>query len=288
MDHGLLFCYGSIDLKILCLGASFTGKFLARNFVGKHKVAFLTRKPSVIKIQGFHAIDSNFPIDCYKPDLILDTIPPILNHNKELLLPYEKEIEGVSSTNIQPLYLHISSTSVYATEFTSKDQGELPIIDEDTPVNPQRIKGENRLKLENKIQNNYSNSRIIRAGGIYGPNRSLVNSFMDGNFSRVQAGNKLVSRIHVMDLCRLILSFSKADLNLGTDIVNGVDTLPSANKETFRYIETITGIYIPGNWDLDIVTGRKVISKYSGDLLDNKYVFPTFREGFLDCMKYKE
>ena len=98
----------------------------------------------------------------------------------------------------------------------------------------------------------------------------------------------MVSRIHVMDLCRIILSFGKIHTGVRTNIVNGVDRLSSSNQKTFAYIQKVTGIPIPVSVNQDTVIGRKITSKYAMALLSNKYFFPTFREGFLDCINDKE
>ena len=98
----------------------------------------------------------------------------------------------------------------------------------------------------------------------------------------------MVSRIHVWDLCRIILSFGKINPSVITNVVNGVDELSSSNQESFAYIEKVTGIPAPVNLKAATIVGRKVTSKYALNLLDNKYTFPTFQEGFLDCINEKE
>lgn len=275
-------------MKILCLGASFTGTFLASNFANDNTIKFLTRQPSLVKRLGFDVINSTLTKEIGSPTLILDTIPPVFDKAGELSLPYGSAIDSLMSSNPKIVYLHISSTSIYPSNFSSNENSELPILDEDTPASPDTKRGEVRLKLEDNIVNRYDNARIIRAGGIYGPNRSLINRLIDGNFSRLNADNKMVSRIHVMDLCRIILSFGKIQEGIPANIVNGVDILPSSNQETFAYIQKVTGMSIPITVNQDIVIGRKITSKYAMALLGNKYIFPTFREGFLDCINDKD
>ncbi|MAO88992.1 MAG: hypothetical protein CL880_00455 [Dehalococcoidia bacterium] len=275
-------------MKILCLGASFTGTFLASNFANDNTIKFLTRQPCLVKSLGFDVINSTLTNEIGTFELILDTIPPVFDTLGKLSHPYGSIIDSLMSSNPKIVYLHISSTSIYPSNFSSSEHDELPIIDEDTPANPDTKRGEVRLKLEDNIVNRYDTARIIRAGGIYGPNRSLINRFIDGNFSRLRADNKMVSRIHVMDLCRIILSFGKIHAGVRTNIVNGVDRLPSSNQETFAYIQKVTGIPIPVSVNQDTVIGRKITSKHAMALLSNKYLFPTFREGFLDCINDKD
>lgn len=275
-------------MKILCLGASFTGTYLASNFGNDNTIKFLTRQPSLVKNRGFIAINSILSDEIDAPELILDTIPPVLDANGELSLPYGNIIDKLISSIEKVVYLHISSTSVYASSFRSSNNIDVPVVDEDTPASPDTNRGETRLKLEDHILKRYDNSRIIRAGGIYGPDRSLINRFVHGNFSRINDDNRMVSRIHVWDLCRIILSFGKINPSVITNVVNGVDELSSSNQESFAYIEKVTGIPAPVNLKADTIVGRKVTSKYALNLLDNKYTFPTFQEGFLDCINEKE
>ena len=177
-------------MKILCLGASFTGTFLASNFANDNTIKFLTRQPSLVKRLGFDVINSTLTKEIGSPTLILDTIPPVFDKAGELSLPYGSAIDSLMSSNPKIVYLHISSTSIYPSNFSSNENSELPILDEDTPASPDTKRGEVRLKLEDNIVNRYDNARIIRAGGIYGPNRSLINRLIDGNFSSFGIGYK--------------------------------------------------------------------------------------------------
>tara|TARA_A100001037_G_scaffold306093_1_gene349191 strand:- start:20313 stop:21140 length:828 start_codon:yes stop_codon:yes gene_type:complete len=275
-------------VKILCLGASFTGTFLASKFGDLNTIKFLTRRPSIVKKLGFAVANSAFVNEIDKPDLILDTIPPSIDEAGQLSLPYGKIVDRLMSSQTDVIYIHISSTSVYPSKFTSASEIDVPYFDEDSVADPDTKRGASRLKLEDKILKRYDNSRIIRAGGIYGPGRSLISRFMQGDFSRFNGNNKMVSRIHVQDLCRIILSFGTPKPGVNTSIVNGVDIMPSTNQGTFAYIEKLTGVTLPINMKTDTVLGRKITSKYAKTLLNNEYVFPTFREGFLDCIQNEE
>ena len=275
-------------MKILCLGASFTGTYMASNFGNDNTIKFLTRQPSLVKNRGFFAIDPVSSHEIDTPDLILDTIPPIQEESGRFSLPYGNIVDRLMSSKQDVIYIHISSTSVYPSNFTSSTEIDVPVIDEDNLAKPDTKRGESRLKLEDKILKRYDNSRIIRAGGIYGPHRSLIGRFIAGDFSRVSADNKMVSRIHVRDLCRIIMSFGKINPGVNTNIVNGVDTKPSTNHETFSYIEKLTRAPLPVSLQTETVLGRKITSKYAMTLLNNEYVFPTFKEGFLDCINDKE
>ena len=106
-------------MKILCLGASFTGTYLASNFGNDNTIKFLTRQPSLVKNRGFIAINSILSDEIDAPELILDTIPPVLDANGELSLPYGNIIDKLISSIEKVVYLHISSTSVYASSFRS-------------------------------------------------------------------------------------------------------------------------------------------------------------------------
>ena len=67
-------------------------------------------------------------------------------------------------------------------------------------------------------------------------------------------------------------------------LVNAVDERPSLNSETYAFIEETLGIEIPGEWRNARPEGRKITSLYAKELLGGSYTFPTYREGFEDCL----
>jgi hypothetical protein len=269
-------------LRVLCLGGSYTGMYLARNFP-EAQVTFLARDPERLVADGLAVMDPESTPGDEPVDLVLDTVPTV-KHDGKLILPYQTVLEPLMTGPNWPVFLHISTTSVYSSDFTAEREDDLPTQDERTPAGPDSDRAKDRLLLEQLVTATYAEARILRSGGIYGPGRCVATRFRDGDFARAGAGNRMVTRIHVHDLCRLILAFGKADVGLPVSTVNAVDERSSSNRDTFGHLEGLLGITVPGDWRTAAPQGRSVVSQYAAGLLGGEYRFPTFKEGFADCL----
>ncbi len=271
-------------MRVLCLGGGYTSTYLAHNF-HEVDVTFLTRNPERLITGGlrvFQPAGGTVAADV-TIDLVLDTVPTVKRDGK-IRLPYRSALAPLMDGPDRPVFLHLSTTSVYPSNFTAECEDGLPTQDEDTPTGPNSDRAKDRLVLEQAIISTYAEARILRCGGIYGPGRCVATRFRDGDFSRAGSGNRMVTRIHVHDLCRLILAFGAAGADIGTATVNAVDERSSSNRETFGHLETVLGFTVPGEWRTAQPVGRRVVSRYTAGLLDGGYRFPTYREGFADCL----
>ena len=276
-------------MNILCLGGSYTGRHLARNF-GGHTVHLLAREPDRVRLQGYRASSSLDPAGKTLPaavDLVLDTVPPVTSSDDRLVLPYARDVRFALERNPNASYVHVSSTSVYPPGGRVGVEGLISEVDESTPAAPATERGEGRLRLEELVLRTYPRATIVRSGGIYGLGRCIADRFRAGDFRGTDRGNRVVSRIHVTDLCRLVLAVASAAVAGGKPprYVNAVDLRPSPNKETFEYIERLLDITVPGNWREGGPVGRKVTSKHAAELLGGRYEYPSYREGFVDCLE---
>ena len=264
------------------------GRFLARNF-GGHTVHLLAREPERLRLQGYRAYSSLDAAEETLPaafDLVLDTVPPVTSSDDRLVLPYARDVQFALERNPAAAYVHVSSTSVYPPGGPADEEGRNAEVDESTPAAPATERGEGRLRLEELVLRTYPGATIVRSGGIYGPGRCIAARFRAGDFRGTDRGNRVVSRIHVTDLCRLVLAVASAAVaGAGAPrYVNAVDQRPSPNKETFEYIERLLDITVPGNWRAGGPVGRKVASNHSAELLGGRYQYPSYREGFVDCL----
>ena len=280
-------------MRILNLGAGYTASFLADEFGSEHDVVFLTRRPDELRAQGRKTlnlkreIEQDFPEG--KFDLILDTVPAVFTGAEKIASwdpPYRQETEEILSRFPRAVTVHISSTSVYPGGGVAADPEDLESYDENTPPDPTSPQGEKRLLLENRLRELYPSLRIARSGGIYGPGRALALRFLEGDFGRTGGENRIVSRIHVLDLVRVCLALAERPGN--PDLVNAVDPHPSSNRETFLYLEEILGITIPGEWRKGACRGRFIRSLYASDLLGGGFRFPSYREGFADVLAKRD
>lgn len=272
-------------VNILCLGGSYTGRYLATRFFQEHRTFFLSRNAEEMRAQGYTAVGPEGLRELSKKgvDLVLDTVPAVQNGG-ELEHPYLRELESVLVSHPESAFVHLSSTSVYPMEFSGDDEHSLPTMDENSPAEPDTERGAERLRLERHVASLAPGVQILRCGGIYGQERCMATRFKQGDFRRSESGNRMISRIHVHDLARLILAAGALGRNGGPSVVNAVDERPSTNRETFGFLEESLGISIPGDWREARPQGRRVVSLYAKDLLDGRFAYPTYREGFAHCL----
>lgn len=202
-------------------------------------------------------------------DAVLDTVPAL-----DSGLPY-----GEIFADARRL-IHLSSTSVLPEEFSAPEESGLPVFDETCKPNPQSERGARRLLLEEEIQSRFRRAIVIRCGGIYGPDRGLVTHFVNGDFRRSETKNRMVSRIHVYDLCQLVLACAREESP--PNLVHGVDLRSALNREVFSFLEEELGIQVPGTWRTELPSGRAVKSLYAPAMI--AYRFPTYIEGFRDSI----
>lgn len=270
-------------MRIVCLGASFTGRHLAAAFAGRHEVHFLSRNPVQLPQRGLQHL-SQLDIEAEPVDAILDTVPARTQQDGALLdPPYFPEVERILELHPQATYVHVSSTSVYGGGADVQEESAIPDLDEREPPRPS-ARGILRLALEQRVLQLYPQARVLRSSGIYGPGRCLAISFRNGDFRRARAGNRMVSRIHVHDLCRLAMAIAARGQE-APRIINGVDRAPALNAEVFSYLEELLGIRVPGEWRSSPPQGRRIVSLHAEDLLGGEYRYPTYREGFPQCLE---
>ncbi len=276
-------------MNILCLGASFTGRYLWRNFSDRHRVFFLSRRSQQLAEAGlaaFSASEWHRVALHQRIDAVLDTVPAIAASDSGEDIaepPYLREVGQVFGFNPSARLIHVGSTSVYPSHLKESD---LPGLDEDTAARSGKRGGKRRLLLEQRWMREYPDLRVIRSAGIYGPGRCLALRFKQGDFRRAAEGNRVVSRIHVHDLCRLILALAEAaPQKPAPTLVHAVDESPVPNREVFEFLEEMLGIQVPGNWRQEPPRGRKIVSLHAKQLLGGTYRHPSYRQGFAACLE---
>jgi len=268
--------------RILCLGQSFTGAYLASEF--PVEVRFLSRSQW----------DS---LDGFQPDIILDTVPSV-EAGGEIKNPlYRMEVESFDVP-----FIHISSTSVYP----GSEDGLLEV--DELSVTGESEKCRRRLLVEEAILKFRPDALIVRAGGLYGPGRSLPLFLAQGRGRFFERGNEIISRIHVHDLCRIVLA-AGARLAAGKgsfpgfqrdQLINAVDPNPSSVEETRVYLQEFyqkpeirevlqkEGLQAPEEMPAPAqVSGQRLVKSRYTESLIGRFRFPDFKAGFLDSMVRK-
>lgn len=266
-------------MRILCLGFSYTGRYLAEHF--EHQVFFLSRNADNVRSHGFQTADDLQT----QPDFILDCVPRTDTDPGKTV--YGRLIREMFPD--RPVFIHISSTSVFGGRDAVHD-GKLPEYNELTEIRPDDERGRNRLALEEAVLNDFPDAVIVRAGGIYGPGRCLPESVQSGRYR--PDTNQMVSRIHVRDLCRIAIHACIAVTENPAvrfegfqrdRLICAVDEKSTSNSEVMKYIEDEfkTDTVWPEIKD-QRVTGRIISSLYAKELTGG-FTFPDYRSGFRDC-----
>uniref|UniRef100_A0A7S0G4I8 NAD-dependent epimerase/dehydratase domain-containing protein n=1 Tax=Rhodosorus marinus TaxID=101924 RepID=A0A7S0G4I8_9RHOD len=175
---------------------------------------------------------------------------------------------------------YISSTSVYS-------ESEGGWVDEGSPTDQSlnRCIAENLWLELGDLEE--MRSRVFRCAGIYGPNRNAL-----ATLRARKAGNttdsKLVSRIHVGDLCRGIHASMTSSISDRKRVYNMSDDLPASRRDVFSYAKRL-GSISEGDTDLVKLTRRdksrsskRVKNARLHNELITDLVYPSYVEGLKD------
>lgn len=122
---------------------------------------------------------------------------------------------------------------------------------------------------------------VLRAAGIYGPDRGLHMRVMRGEHKLPGDGTRVVSRIHVEDLAAFALAAAKP-ARAQTFVIG--DTDPSRQIDVVRFICETYGCAMPESQPLDQVPAslradREVDSTRAQTLLGVQLRYPSYRLG---------
>ncbi|XP_024516622.1 uncharacterized protein LOC9662821 isoform X3 [Selaginella moellendorffii] len=176
---------------------------------------------------------------------------------------------------------YISSTGVYGDH-----RGGW--VDESTQAKPVDRKSKARVAAENswlELQHSNASVQIFRAGGIYGPGRSVLDTLQGARQRRVSEARhsrRFTSRIHVSDVCQVLMA-SMESPHSGR-IYNVVDDDPAPRSEVAAFGMELLGMELkeesPGNGDGGSAAAEKrVMNKRIKEELGVELMFPSYREG---------
>ena len=166
---------------------------------------------------------------------------------------------------------YVSSTGVYGTrsgridDLTPTDLGSTPRI---------------RLRLEAESGYRELGGTVLRAPGIYGPDRGAHVRLLAGKYRLPGDGSNAVSRIHVHDLAQLILAASSVPHE--TFVVG--DLNPAPHIEVARFLVEAFGVSMPPAVPLEEVHetlrgNRRVDPSRALSRLGVTLRYPSYREG---------
>ena len=175
---------------------------------------------------------------------------------------------------------YVSATSVYP----DRPDG---FCYEDTPTYPATKRGRARVIAEARWQE-LLGTELFRAAGIYGPGRSPFDSLRDGTARIIEHRGQLFNRIHVDDICRVIIAAMNRPRR--GRIVNLADEKPAAQGDVVRHAAGLLGVSPPEPQSLEeadlsamarsfYVSRRRVGSKVIGPELGVRLLYPDYESG---------
>lgn len=175
---------------------------------------------------------------------------------------------------------YVSTTGVYG--------ARRGVIDETTPVDGDSPRAALRLEAEGRWR--AAGAVVLRAAGIYGPGRGLHRRLREGTFRLPDDATKVVSRVHVVDLAALCLA--ALDRGLRDVAFPVADDAPVPQAEVVRWLVARMGVAPPptvaiGDAPETLRHDRSVDNRAVKAALGVALRFPTYREGFEDCLAHE-
>lgn len=161
-------------------------------------------------------------------------------------------------------------------------------VDEDTPLTPGTLRGQQRVLAERAWQALDQPLHIFRLAGIYGPGRGPFAKLRDGSARRIIKPGQVFSRIHVDDIAE-VLAASIARPAPGA-IYNVCDDDPAPPEDVIGYAATLLGLPPPPAVDYDAAEMTPMARSFYGESkrvsnrrikaeLGVKLIYPDYRAG---------
>lgn len=218
-------------MKMLIVGVGYLGSYVLQALGGKcEKLWGTTRRSdepvdsSIIKFDEHSLIDPSILEDATH---VLSTIPPV--DGKDLLLSRHAP-QLISSKKLKWLG-YCSTTGVYG-------DTDGAWVDEQSLCLPRQMRSIERKCIEDQwIELFHKHDlpiHIFRLSGIYGPNRSMVKSVVEGKARRIDKAGQVFSRIHVEDIVA-VLTASMNNPQHG-EVYNLSDDGVCSSNEIIEYV----------------------------------------------------
>ncbi len=174
-------------------------------------------------------------------------------------------------------------------------------VDETTPPRPTTQRGTRRLKAEDQwlglLKSHNLPVHIFRLAGIYGPERSAIESVRSGIARRINKPGQAFSRIHVHDIVQVLRASIAAPAP--GQIYNLCDDFPAPSHEVIAFACSLIGVEPPPllnykDADLAPITmsfykdNKRVRNdKIKNDLGVTLY-YKSYKEGLQQCLEAAE
>ncbi len=264
------------------LGCGYTGTHLAHTLLARPELAAeitITRRDgeaartqaAALGVRGARA-DLGDPSSLVVPEgaIVVCTAPPGADPAGEIRALIEAA-HGAAKL------IYVSSTGVYA-------PGHGAAVDEAWPIAPVTASGRARATAEVALADAAVPWVSLRAAGIYGPGRGLVERVRNGTYRVVGDGTSHVGRIHVVDLVAAILAAAASPI---TGAINACDDDPAPIGEVADAVAARLGLPPPPRVAIDAVSAevagmltadRRLVNRRLRDELGVALRFPSWRD----------
>jgi nucleoside-diphosphate-sugar epimerase len=267
----------------LIIGCGYTGTQLARALVARPDLAAsvtVTRRDrevaralgAALGVRGERAdLADPASLDVPRGTVVVCTAPPGADPAGEIRAL-------ITAARHAARIVYVSSTGVYGA-------GHGAWVDEGWPVAPLTETGRARAAAEAALADAAVPWVALRAAGIYGPGRGLVDRIRAGTYRVIGDGTSHVGRIHVADLVAAILAAAAAQ---ATGAVNVADDDPAPIGEVADAIAARLGLPPPPRVPAAAVSAevagmltanRRIANRRMRDELGVVLRYPGWRDG---------
>lgn len=231
--------------KLFCFGYGYVAEHLAKVLKQQDpswQICGTTRdveKLSLMREDGVKAFLFSDQSVFTDPDFILNGVTHILisvppdDAGDLVFQAHARDILRISTVK---WIGYFSSTSVYGNR-----DGEW--VDEESEIQPSSQRGSRRARAEQQWLKTRRIAgipiNIFRVSGIYGPDRSTLDTVRAGNVRRIEKPGHAFNRIHVDDIVQALIA--SMDQPFPGDIYNLADDDPASSHELIAYACTLLG-----------------------------------------------
>ena len=288
--------------KLLLFGAGWLGKAVATQALKMGmKVTTLTRNPetseNLAKLGVQHTITDQLHENSWHHkipkdhDFIVNSVSSAGNglegYRTSYLQGNQSILNWIGQDPHPAKFIYTGSTSVYS-------QHDGSTVDESSPTPEPSQAGSILLKAEQLLKENspFSQTHVLRLGGLYGPNRHyLLNFLRQGAKELPGRGDLLLNLLHLEDAASAIFA-SLQSQNAGFHLFNVTDGNPFTKTEIVNWLAEQLHLPTP-TFNPDISPARSPIRQSGGKVpnrnisnakirkeLDWEPIYQSFKEGY--------
>lgn len=292
--------------KILIFGAGWLGKSITQTALNLGmEVTTLTRNPETSQSLAGLGVQNTITDQLHEStwhtkistqqDFIVNCVSSAGNglegYKTSYLQGNESILNWIGQDDHPAKFVYTGSTSVYS-------QHDGSTVDEDSPTPEPSQAGSILLEVEKllKEQSPFSQTHVLRLGGLYGPNRHyLLNFLRKGSTELPGRGDLLLNLLHLEDATSAI--FASLQSNLPSfHLYNVTDGNPSTKTDIVHWLAQQLNIPTPA-FNPNITPSRSPI-RQSGGKIPNRIIsnqkiqkelhwspkYPSFEDGYQDLL----